>query len=48
MLIVANWRWIALVFPGWMLLLSSRMLLTELNEEKDPQKSGEDPVTDPV
>ena len=29
LLIIANWRWIALVFPAWMLLLSGQMLLTE-------------------
>jgi hypothetical protein len=27
--IIANWRWIALVFPAWMLVLSSQMLVTE-------------------
>jgi hypothetical protein len=33
LLIIANWRWIALVFPAWMLVLSGQMLLTELIEE---------------
>ncbi|MGH7933657.1 MAG: hypothetical protein ACREQN_10890 [Candidatus Binataceae bacterium] len=29
LLVIANWRWITLVFPIWMLLISSQILLTE-------------------
>jgi hypothetical protein len=29
-LIISNWRWITFVFPGWMLLVSSQILLAEL------------------
>jgi hypothetical protein len=30
LLVIANWKWIALVFPIWMLLLSAHILLAEL------------------
>jgi hypothetical protein len=29
LLVIANWRWITLVFPIWMLLLSTQILLAE-------------------
>jgi hypothetical protein len=29
LLVIANWRWIALVFPTWMLLISVQFLLAE-------------------
>ena len=28
--VIANWRWIALVFPGWMLLVSLQIFLNEI------------------
>ena len=30
LLVIANWRWISLVFPSWMLLVSAVILLAEL------------------
>jgi hypothetical protein len=30
LLVIANWKWITLVFPLWMLLVSSYILLVEL------------------
>ena len=30
LVVIANWRWITLVFPIWMLLVSSQILLAEL------------------
>ena len=30
LLVIANWRWITLIFPIWMLILSTWTLLTEL------------------
>jgi hypothetical protein len=29
LVVIANWRWIALLFPGWMLLLSIQILVAE-------------------
>lgn len=29
--VIANWRWITLVFPLWMLLISARILLAEFS-----------------
>jgi hypothetical protein len=29
LVVIANWRWITLVFPIWMLLVSAAILLTE-------------------
>jgi hypothetical protein len=29
LLVISNWRWITLVFPIWMLLVSSYILLAE-------------------
>jgi hypothetical protein len=29
LLVIANWRWITLIFPIWMLLVSSQILLME-------------------
>jgi hypothetical protein len=31
LLVIANWKWITLVFPAWMLLLSVHMLLKEFH-----------------
>jgi len=33
LLVIANWRWITLVFPIWMLLVSMNFLLAELRSE---------------
>jgi hypothetical protein len=30
LVVIANWKWIALVFPFWMLLVSMQMLVTDL------------------
>ena len=30
LIVIADWKWIALVFPIWMLVLSTQILLTEL------------------
>jgi hypothetical protein len=30
LLIIANWRWITMVFPSWMLLVSVQVLLVDL------------------
>jgi hypothetical protein len=30
LIVIANWKWIALVFPFWMLLISVQMLVTDL------------------
>jgi hypothetical protein len=30
LVVIANWWWITLVFPIWMLLVSAHILLTEL------------------
>jgi hypothetical protein len=29
LLVISNWKWITLVFPVWMLLVSTQMLWTE-------------------
>ena len=29
LVVIANWKWIALVFPVWMLLVSTQMLVAE-------------------
>jgi hypothetical protein len=29
LLVISNWRWITLVFPGWMLLVSAQVLRSE-------------------
>jgi hypothetical protein len=31
LLVIANWKWITLVFPIWMLIMSTQILLSELN-----------------
>jgi len=31
LVVIANWRWITLVFPAWMLLLSTQVLLAEFS-----------------
>ena len=30
LVVIAKWKWIALVFPFWMLLVSEQMLVTDL------------------
>jgi hypothetical protein len=30
LVVIANWKWIALVFPFWMRLVSMQMLVTDL------------------
>jgi hypothetical protein len=32
--VIANWRWITLVFPIWMLLVSAQILLTEFGSRR--------------
>jgi hypothetical protein len=34
LVILANWRWIALIFPLWMLLVSGQMLVTEFRSRQ--------------
>jgi hypothetical protein len=34
LLIIANWRWITLVFPAWMLLVSAQILLAGLRSRQ--------------
>jgi hypothetical protein len=29
LVVIANWRWITLIFPLWMLLISTNILLVE-------------------
>jgi hypothetical protein len=31
LVVIANWRWITLVFPVWMLVVSTRILLAEFS-----------------
>jgi hypothetical protein len=38
LLVIANWRWITLVFPIWMLLLSAHILLAEFRSR--PTRAG--------
>jgi hypothetical protein len=39
-LLIANWRWITLLFPAWMLLLSTQILVTEIRSSRQrPIKS---------
>ena len=35
LLVIANWKWIALVFPLWMLLISMQILLAEFRSRFD-------------
>ena len=39
LLIIANWKWIALVFPAWMLLVSTHILLADFRFHH-PRKSS--------
>ena len=34
LVVIANWRWITLVFPIWMLLVSAQILLTEFGSRE--------------
>jgi uncharacterized membrane protein len=34
LVVIANWRWITLVFPIWMLLISAHILLTEFQSRQ--------------
>jgi len=34
LIVIANWRWITLVFPIWMLLVSAQILLTEFGSRE--------------
>jgi hypothetical protein len=34
LVVIANWRWITLVFPIWMLLVSSQILWTEFGSAR--------------
>ena len=42
LLVIANWRWIALVFPIWMLLVSSQILLAEFRSRHTWIARGEE------
>ena len=33
LLIIGNWRWITLVFPCWMLVVSTQILITDLRSQ---------------
>ena len=35
LVVIANWRWIALVFPIWMLFVSTQILVAELSTRRD-------------
>ncbi len=34
LVVIANWRWIALVFPIWMLLVNIQMLVAEFHSRR--------------
>ncbi len=38
LVVIANWRWITLVFPLWMLLVSTRILLAEFLDPASPHR----------
>ena len=33
--VVTNWRWIALIFPFWILLVSAHILLADLHQQRE-------------
>jgi hypothetical protein len=41
LVVIANWRWITLVFPIWMLLLSTQILLAEFRSRHVGTADGE-------
>ena len=41
LVVIANWRWITLVFPGWMLLVSTQILLAEFRSRHAGTACGE-------
>jgi hypothetical protein len=41
LLVIANWRWITLVFPAWMLLVSMQILLAEFRSRHAGTAGGE-------
>jgi hypothetical protein len=43
LLVIANWKWITLVFPIWMLILSTQILLSELFS-RDARSTNSEPV----
>ena len=40
LLVIANWKWITLVFPIWMLMMSTQILLSELRSRVAAQRTG--------
>jgi hypothetical protein len=43
LLVIANWKWITLVFPIWMLMMSTQILLSELRS-RDARVTDREPV----
>jgi hypothetical protein len=41
LLVIANWRWITLVFPFWMLLVSAQILSAEFRSRQAGTAGGE-------
>jgi len=41
LVVIANWKWITLVFPVWMLLLSMQILLAEFRSHHDAIATGQ-------
>jgi hypothetical protein len=41
LVVLANWRWIALLFPAWMLLVSMEFLWTEVRSRHDARANGD-------
>ncbi len=37
LMIIANWRWITLIFPAWILLVSLQILLAEFRPQHEPE-----------
>jgi len=49
LLIIANWKWIGLVFPAWMLVVSAQMLATEFRHRmQSPTPHNECPRATPI
>ena len=44
LIVMADWRWITLLFPIWMLLLSTQILFAETAFEAEQRKTSKSPL----
>lgn len=41
LVVIANWKWITLIFPIWMLVVSAQILSVEFRSRNDGTAGGE-------